>query len=104
MITTQIENAAKTIAITLHDTSFYNILRSWCYTSNEPAFSHGKDFNASKYLTFYASSKEKRYAIVLIYNKDNKDNIDFIFESKQPKRVADWLVKNKHIALCKLYN
>ena len=94
--------AAERIAIQLHDTSFYNILRSYGYEDNgKVEYRHGKDFNAFKYLTFYASSKEKRFAIILI---DNKGNLNFIFESKQPKRVADWLVKNKHIALCKLYD
>lgn len=97
--------AAERIAIQLHDTSFYNILRSYGYEDNgKVEYRHGKDFNTFKYLTFYASSKEKRFAIVLIDNKDNKCNLDFLFESKQPKRVADWLAKNKHIALCKIYN
>ena len=92
-----IENAAKTIATTLNDTSFYNILRSWYYTvSNEPAFNHGKTFNTFKYFTFYASANEKRYAIVLI---DNKGSLNFIFESKQPQKVANWVVKNKDMLI-----
>ena len=99
-----IENAAKRIAITLHNTSFYNMLASYYYipnTNNQPTFNHGQAFDASKYLSFYASSNEKRYAIIL---GRGRHGIEFIFESKQPKKVADWVEKNKDILIAMIEN